>query len=209
MAALAQGGIVPHTASPNNAKFRTRGEWPEGGLRPQHLNPWVKGGFGPSLSPRCGPSGMMLHMLRWRQRAHFAECCEMHGRQLSSRHAGLIRILRNDHSRSEERKKRVVRRYKKALVDHNQMIERQTMELKDKTFIVTGASSGIGAVAALLLAAKGANVVLGARRQAELDQFAGQIMQSNGKAVCLSGDVSDEMYAQALVNCAKGRIWWT
>tara|TARA_R110000744_G_scaffold330896_1_gene436346 strand:- start:1668 stop:2438 length:771 start_codon:yes stop_codon:yes gene_type:complete len=83
------------------------------------------------------------------------------------------------------------------------MIERQTMELNNKTFIVTGASSGIGAAAALLLAAKGANVVLGARRQAELDQLAGQIKQSSGKAVCLSGDVSDEMYAQALVNCAK------
>jgi NAD(P)-dependent dehydrogenase (short-subunit alcohol dehydrogenase family) len=42
------------------------------------------------------------------------------------------------------------------------------MELKNKSIIVTGASSGIGAAAALLFAAEGANVVLGARRPAEL-----------------------------------------
>lgn len=68
----------------------------------------------------------------------------MHGRQLSSRHAELTRILRNDHSSSEERKKRVARRYRKALVDHLPKIERRTMELKDKTFIVTGASAELG-----------------------------------------------------------------
>ena len=34
------------------------------------------------------------------------------------------------------------------------------MELKSKSIIVTGASSGIGAAAALLFAAEGANVVL-------------------------------------------------
>lgn len=77
------------------------------------------------------------------------------------------------------------------------------MELKDKTVIVTGASSGIGAAAAFLLASKGANVVLGARRKAELDQLVGQITQSNGNAVCLPGDVSDETYAEALVRCAR------
>lgn len=77
------------------------------------------------------------------------------------------------------------------------------MNLTDKTFIVTGASSGIGAAAALLLASKGASVVLGARRQAELDQLVGQIKEGGGNAVCLSGDVSDEAYSKSLVSCAK------
>jgi NAD(P)-dependent dehydrogenase (short-subunit alcohol dehydrogenase family) len=36
-----------------------------------------------------------------------------------------------------------------------------TTELNNKTIIVTGASSGIGAAAAILFAADGANVVLG------------------------------------------------
>jgi NAD(P)-dependent dehydrogenase (short-subunit alcohol dehydrogenase family) len=76
------------------------------------------------------------------------------------------------------------------------------MELNNKTIIITGASSGIGAAAALLFASEGANVVLGARRDKELDQVAGQITQSNGSAVTLVGDVTDAGYAQALVDLA-------
>ena len=76
------------------------------------------------------------------------------------------------------------------------------MELKNKSIIVTGASSGIGAAAALLFAAEGANVVLGARRSAEMETLAGQINQSNSRAVFLSGDVKDENYANALVDLA-------
>ena len=49
------------------------------------------------------------------------------------------------------------------------------MELKNKSIIITGASSGIGGAAALLFAAEGANVVLGARRAAELETLAGAI----------------------------------
>jgi len=105
--------------------------------------------------------------------------------------------------RAEERMKRVALKHIQALDDHLLMIERQKMTLKGKTLIVTGASSGIGAASALLLASKGANVVLGARRKAELAQLVGQIKQSNGNAVCLPGDVRDEAYAEALVNCAK------
>jgi len=74
--------------------------------------------------------------------------------------------------------------------------------LKDKAIIVTGASSGIGAAAALLFAAEGASVVLGARRSAELATLAGTINQGNGRAVFLAGDVRDEGYADALVDLA-------
>ncbi len=80
------------------------------------------------------------------------------------------------------------------------------MELKDKTIIITGASSGIGAAAALLMASQGAKLVLGARRTVELQQLVGQITQSNGRAVCLAGDVKEEAYAEALVGCAKAHF---
>lgn len=80
------------------------------------------------------------------------------------------------------------------------------MELKNKTIIITGASSGIGAAAALLFAAEGAKVVLGARRQAELERLVGQITQSNGRALCLAGDVTDETYAAALVDLAEAEF---
>ncbi|WP_420962575.1 SDR family oxidoreductase [Brucella sp. IR073] len=78
------------------------------------------------------------------------------------------------------------------------------MELKNKSIIITGASSGIGAAAALLFAAEGANVVLGARRAAELEALAGEINRSGGegRAVFLAGDVREEGYATALVDMA-------
>ncbi|MEJ8571908.1 SDR family oxidoreductase [Microbaculum marinum] len=76
------------------------------------------------------------------------------------------------------------------------------MELDNKTIIITGASSGIGAAAAALFAAEGANVVLGARRPAELEAVAEAINRSNGRAVFLAGDVRDEDYAEALVDLA-------
>lgn len=87
-----------------------------------------------------------------------------------------------------------------------QLMKGMTMELKDKTIIITGASSGIGAAAALLFAQEGANVVLGARRETKLNTLVGQITQSNGKAACLAGDVQDEGYASALVALAEQRF---
>lgn len=76
------------------------------------------------------------------------------------------------------------------------------MELESKTIIITGASSGIGAAAALLFAAEGANVVLGARRSAQLEILVEKINRRNGRAVFLAGDVKDEAYAEGLVKLA-------
>ena len=80
------------------------------------------------------------------------------------------------------------------------------MLLKDKVIIVTGASSGIGAAAALRFAEQGAKLVLGARREAELRQIEGQINQSNGAAVAVPGDVTEAGYAEALVGMATERF---
>lgn len=80
------------------------------------------------------------------------------------------------------------------------------MLLNNKIIIVTGASSGIGAAAARMFAAEGANVILGARRGGLLDQLAGEIAQNDGKAVSLAGDIGDENYAVALVELAKAEF---
>ena len=77
------------------------------------------------------------------------------------------------------------------------------MELKGRTIIITGASSGIGETAAVLFAAQGANLVLGARRQVLLERLAGKIDDHNGRAVFLAGDVRQEAYAVDLVKLAK------
>ena len=75
-------------------------------------------------------------------------------------------------------------------------------DLETRTAIVTGASSGIGLETARLFARENANVVVGARRQAELDALVDEISGSGGNATALAGDVRDEAYAKALVECA-------
>lgn len=74
--------------------------------------------------------------------------------------------------------------------------------LSQKVAIITGASSGIGRAAATLFAEEGAKVVVGARRQSELDQLAREIVQAGGEAVALAGDVTSEDYARGLVDRA-------
>ena len=80
------------------------------------------------------------------------------------------------------------------------------MQLNDKTIIITGASSGIGEKAAVLFAAEGANLVLGARRETLLVQLAANINDSGGSAVFLAGDVRDEAYADELVQLASAEF---
>jgi NAD(P)-dependent dehydrogenase (short-subunit alcohol dehydrogenase family) len=74
--------------------------------------------------------------------------------------------------------------------------------LEKKVAIVTGASSGIGRAAALLFAAEGAKVVLGARRPALLLGVASDIERAGGAATLLAGDVGDEDYVKALARLA-------
>ena len=78
--------------------------------------------------------------------------------------------------------------------------------LENKVAIVTGASSGIGLESAKLFAREGAKVVVGARRQRELDKLVEEIVKDGGQAVAVAGDVKDEAYAKALVETAKSRF---
>jgi len=77
--------------------------------------------------------------------------------------------------------------------------------LEGKVAIVTGASSGIGYASALLFAAEGAKLVVGARRAAELDKLVTEIGAAGGEAVALAGDVRSEDYARGLVELAVKR----
>ena len=62
--------------------------------------------------------------------------------------------------------------------------------MKDKVALITGASSGIGRAAAELFSAKGARVVLAARRKAELMQLSSEIEAQGGRASFIVTDVA-------------------
>ena len=72
-------------------------------------------------------------------------------------------------------------------------------DLAGKIVIVTGASRGIGAEAALALGAAGASVMLAARGAAQIEANAQRINAAGGKAASLQCDVADYAACQRLV----------
>ena len=75
-------------------------------------------------------------------------------------------------------------------------------QVSDKVVVITGASSGIGATTATLLAGRGAKVVLGARRQDRLNRIVKDISAAGGTAISFAADVTRRPEVEALVNGA-------
>lgn len=74
--------------------------------------------------------------------------------------------------------------------------------IKGKVVAITGASSGIGEATAIMLAAKGAKVVLGARRQDRLEELVNRIKATGGEAVYLLTDIKQREDVANLVALA-------
>ncbi|MFD4349571.1 SDR family oxidoreductase [Streptomyces coelicoflavus] len=75
--------------------------------------------------------------------------------------------------------------------------------IKGKVVAITGASSGIGEATALLLAERGARLVLGARRSERLAELVARIERAGGTAVRIRTDVTRRDDLQALVALAS------
>ncbi|GAA5946363.1 hypothetical protein JCM3775_004769 [Rhodotorula graminis] len=80
--------------------------------------------------------------------------------------------------------------------------------LAGKTVLITGASGGIGAATAILFARAGSNLILTARRQAQLDEVAAAATQAHreggtgkgGKFVTLTLDMQDRTAIKGLLD---------
>jgi short-subunit dehydrogenase len=74
--------------------------------------------------------------------------------------------------------------------------------MQGKTVVITGASSGIGEELAVVLASRGANLVLAARREEELARVAKRCEQAGGRALSVPTDVSEQESCRCMVERA-------
>ncbi|MER6782512.1 MULTISPECIES: SDR family oxidoreductase [unclassified Streptomyces] len=81
-----------------------------------------------------------------------------------------------------------------------------TSGIEGKVVAITGAGSGIGEATALLLAERGAKVVLGARRTERLEALAARIEAAGGEAAWTRTDVTVREDLTGLVELARGRF---
>lgn len=81
------------------------------------------------------------------------------------------------------------------------------MEIEGKVAVVTGASSGIGAMIAKTLASEGVNVVLVARREDKLEQLMNSINEKEGgKALSVVTNVANQSDVESMVQKAKNKF---
>lgn len=78
--------------------------------------------------------------------------------------------------------------------------------IQQKVVVITGASSGIGEATAMLLARRGACVVVGARRTDRLEKLVSAIRAGGGTAEYQAVDVTKREQVEALVRFAKAKF---
>jgi len=88
--------------------------------------------------------------------------------------------------------------------DH--ILARDLFDLAGEVALVTGASSGLGARFAEVLAAQGARVILAARRRDRLEALKGRIEAAGGEALAVSLDVGDRQSLLGALDEAEDRF---
>src|SRR4051794_22480091 len=84
--------------------------------------------------------------------------------------------------------------------------EEVPINLKNKTIVITGASSGIGRSTALRFAKEGANLVLAARREEALQSLADECRKIGVDAIVVPTDVSDKTAVKSLAQQAFAKF---
>lgn len=80
-----------------------------------------------------------------------------------------------------------------------------TAAFRNRVIVVTGASSGIGAMAARKLAARGAHVCLVARREEELQQVRAAIEAEGGRASVIVANLAEPQGVDACIAAIRAR----
>ena len=78
--------------------------------------------------------------------------------------------------------------------------------IEGKIVIITGASSGMGEAAARHLAARGANVVVAARRAERIEKLVSEIGKAGGKAIAVATDVTKQEDMRKLADTALDKF---
>ena len=76
------------------------------------------------------------------------------------------------------------------------------MNLKSKVFVITGASSGIGAELAIQLSKRGSHVVCAARTKKKLETVCRKISKNGGDSIAVQADITDKTQCDKVVKVA-------
>ena len=76
------------------------------------------------------------------------------------------------------------------------------MNPENKVFVITGASSGIGAELAKQLSKKGAHVVCAARTKEKLQIVCRDIIENGGNSIAVQADITDKTQCDKIINVA-------
>ena len=78
--------------------------------------------------------------------------------------------------------------------------KRPVFDFSDKSVLITGGTSGMGAASALAFAQSGADVVIAGRNQARADALLERLNANGNQAYFIAGDITDPEYCQELID---------